>query len=83
MVNYFAIADALDYPSFERLSTLPIRQAGGNSHLKSLEIPKVVIKTSDKEYIYNEILFCVSMTGFGDEFDVLVPPALVEENAKG
>lgn len=76
--SYFAIANHLEFPSFEKLSDFPIRSAGGFSKLKKIIVPRLVIKYEDKEYIYTEILCCVSLTGFSEEFDALISPELIK-----
>ena len=78
VLSYFAIANLLEFPSFEKLSDFPVKCAGGFSKLKKIIVPRLVIKCEDKEYIYTEILCCVSLTGFSGEFDALISPELIK-----
>ncbi len=75
--NYFAIASYLKNPSFEKLPEIDVKIAGGMSKLKRIKIEKLVIKKDRLEYKYTDIPACVSLTGFSEDFDVLLSPELL------
>lgn len=77
IINYFAIADLLKYPSFDRLPDIDAKTAGGSSKLKRIKIMSFKIKYNGEERLFSDIYGCVALRGFSEDFDVLISPEML------
>lgn len=78
VINYFAIASSLEYPSFERLNDFSVKTAGSDFSLKEIKLNTLVINCENKAYKYTDIKACIAISGFSEEFDVLISPELIK-----
>ncbi len=78
VINYFAIASSLEYPSFERLKDFSVKTAGSDFSLKEIKLKRLVINYEDKTYKYTDMTACIAISGFSEEFDALISPELIK-----
>lgn len=63
-----------------RLRRIKVRTASGDSENLAFDIDKIKIYIGDKVNIYSKVTACVSSSGIGDGYQVILHPALMENS---